>query len=56
MTTKSVADLVVQIHPTAIVEEDVQLGTGTSIWDNAHIRRCARIGEQCIVGEKTYIA
>jgi len=56
MTTKSVADLVVQIHPTAIVEEDVQLGTGTSIWDNAHIRRSARIGEQCIVGEKSYIA
>jgi UDP-2-acetamido-3-amino-2,3-dideoxy-glucuronate N-acetyltransferase len=45
-----------RIHPTAIVEKDVQLGTGTSVWDNAHIRHGACIGEDCIVGEKTYIA
>jgi len=56
MTTKSAADIAVQIHPTAIVEQDVQLGAGTAVWDNVHIRRSARIGEQCIVGEKTYIA
>ena len=45
-----------RIHPTAIVEADVTLGAGTSIWDSAHIRRGARLGDQCIVGEKTYIA
>ena len=45
-----------RIHPTALVEEDVQIGDGTSVWDNVHIRHGARIGEQCIVGEKTYIA
>jgi UDP-2-acetamido-3-amino-2,3-dideoxy-glucuronate N-acetyltransferase len=44
------------IHPTAIIEDDVQIGEGTSVWDNVHIRRAARIGEQCIIGEKTYIA
>ena len=44
------------IHPTAMFEDGVVLGPGTSIWDNVHIRRDARIGEQCIVGEKTYIA
>src|SRR5437660_12441346 len=44
------------IHPTAMVEEGVQIGPGTSIWDHVHIRRSTRIGEQCIVGEKTYIA
>lgn len=45
-----------RLHPTAIVEEGVEIGAGTSVWDNVHIRRAARIGEECIVGEKSYIA
>src|SRR5581483_3605712 len=45
-----------RIHPTALVEDGVQIGDGTSVWDNVHIRRGARVGEQCIIGEKTYIA
>ena len=45
-----------RIHPTAIIEDDVTIGDGTSIWDNVHIRHGARIGKQCIVGEKSYIA
>ncbi len=44
------------LHPTAIVEEGVEIGAGTRVWDNVHIRPPAHIGEQCIVGEKTYIA
>jgi len=44
------------IHHTAIVEEDVVIGSGTSIWDNVHIRRGTRIGEECIIGGKTHIA
>ena len=44
------------IHPTAIIEEGVEIGPGTAIWDNVHIRHATRIGEQCIVGEKTYVA
>jgi len=46
----------VRIHPTAIIEEEVSIGAGTSVWDNVHIRKNAAIGESCIVGEKTYIA
>ncbi len=45
-----------RIHPTAIIEENVTLGEGTSIWDNVHIRHGATIGDECIVGEKSYIA
>jgi UDP-2-acetamido-3-amino-2,3-dideoxy-glucuronate N-acetyltransferase len=45
-----------RIHPTAMLEEGVQIGSGTSIWDHVHIRHGAQIGEQCIIGEKTYIA
>jgi UDP-2-acetamido-3-amino-2,3-dideoxy-glucuronate N-acetyltransferase len=46
----------VRIHPTAIVEENVQIGADTSVWDNVHIRHSTQIGEQCIIGEKTYVA
>jgi len=46
----------VRIHPTAIIEEDVELGRGTTLWDNVHIRHSTRLGDDCIVGEKTYIA
>jgi UDP-2-acetamido-3-amino-2,3-dideoxy-glucuronate N-acetyltransferase len=44
------------VHPTAIVEEGVALGAGTRVWDNVHIRHGARIGAECIIGEKSYIA
>jgi acetyltransferase-like isoleucine patch superfamily enzyme len=45
-----------RIHPTALIEDNVSIGDGTSVWDNVHIRHSTTIGEQCIVGEKTYIA
>ena len=45
-----------RIHPTAIIEDNVTLGEGTSIWDNVHIRHGASLGDECIVGEKSYIA
>ncbi len=48
--------MTVRIHPTAIVEQNVALGAGTSVWDNAHIRHDTTLGEQCIVGGKSLIA
>ena len=45
-----------RVHPTAIVEDDVVIGPGTSVWDHVHLRRGARVGRNCIVGEKTYLA
>ncbi len=45
-----------RIHPTALIEDGVTLGEGTSVWDSVHIRHGASLGAQCIVGEKTYIA
>lgn len=44
------------MHPTAVVEAGVDLGRGTAVWDNVHIRAPTRIGEDCIIGEKTYVA
>ena len=44
------------VHPTALVEDGVVLGEGTKVWDNVHLRRGAKIGNHCIIGEKTYVA
>jgi acetyltransferase-like isoleucine patch superfamily enzyme len=44
------------IHPTAIVESGVTIGSGTAIWDGVHLRGPSRIGSSCIIGEKTYVA
>ena len=46
----------VRVHETAIIEEGVKLGDGTSVWDNVHIRHGTQVGEQCIVGGKSIIA
>jgi UDP-2-acetamido-3-amino-2,3-dideoxy-glucuronate N-acetyltransferase len=48
--------MTVHIHSTALIEPDVQIGSGTSVWDNVHIRHSTQIGEECIIGEKTYVA
>jgi acetyltransferase-like isoleucine patch superfamily enzyme len=46
-----------RIHPTAIIEEGVELGPGSAVWDNVHVRGPGtHIGEQCSIGEKSYIA
>lgn len=47
----------VRVHPTALIEEGVSIGAGTSIWDNVHVRGPeTSIGRDCIVGEKSCIA
>src|SRR6185312_1507322 len=46
----------IRIHPTALIEDGVRIGEGSSIWDNVHIRHDTSIGERVIVGEKTHIS
>lgn len=43
------------IHPTALVEDDVEIGEGTKVWHYVHIRRGARIGKQCILGKDVFV-
>ncbi|RLE66044.1 MAG: N-acetyltransferase [Thermoprotei archaeon] len=43
------------VHPTAVVEEGVQIGEGTRIWHFAHVRKGAVIGKNCNIGKDVYI-
>ena len=43
------------IHPTAEVSPDAQVGEGTRIWHQAQVREGARIGRECILGKGVYI-
>jgi UDP-2-acetamido-3-amino-2,3-dideoxy-glucuronate N-acetyltransferase len=45
----------VYIHPTACVEKNAQVGDGTRIWRQAHVRAYTQIGECCNIGKGVYI-
>jgi UDP-2-acetamido-3-amino-2,3-dideoxy-glucuronate N-acetyltransferase len=49
-------NMAIRIHPTAMIEDDVTFGDGTSVWDHVHIRHGATLGDECIVGGKSLIA
>lgn len=44
------------IHPTAIVDEPVEIGEGTQIWHFSHIMSGAKIGMNCIIGQNVFIS
>jgi UDP-2-acetamido-3-amino-2,3-dideoxy-glucuronate N-acetyltransferase len=44
-----------EVHPTAIVDEGAQIGTGTRIWHWTHICAGARIGERCSLGQNVFV-
>jgi acetyltransferase-like isoleucine patch superfamily enzyme len=44
-----------QIHPTADVSPQAEIGEGTRIWHHAQIREGVRLGSHCIVGKGAYI-
>jgi UDP-2-acetamido-3-amino-2,3-dideoxy-glucuronate N-acetyltransferase len=44
------------VHPTAIVDEPCEIGTGTKIWHYSHVLKSAKIGERCIFGQNCQIA
>lgn len=43
------------VHPAAVVEADVEVGRGTKLWSQVHVRTGARIGEECNVGIGAFI-
>lgn len=45
----------VRIHPTADVSPQAEIGPGSAIWHQVHVREGARLGRNCIVGKGAYI-
>tara|TARA_R110001592_G_C13180579_1_gene750854 strand:- start:707 stop:1177 length:471 start_codon:yes stop_codon:yes gene_type:complete len=43
------------VHETAIIDNEVKLGSGTKVWAFSHIMSGAVIGENCIIGEGVHI-
>jgi UDP-2-acetamido-3-amino-2,3-dideoxy-glucuronate N-acetyltransferase len=46
----------VRVHPTAIVDDNVSIGEGTSIWHFSHIQPHSKIGRNCTIGQNVNIA
>jgi len=48
-------DSSVYIHETAIVENPINIGSGSKIWHWVHVMPNAKIGEQCILGQNVFV-
>jgi len=44
------------VHPTSIVDENVEIGEGTKIWHFSHIQSGAKIGRHCSLGQNVNIS
>ena len=44
------------VHPTSIIDEDVEIGAGTKIWYFCHIQAGARIGKNCSLGQNVNVS
>ena len=52
---RSNIDMTIVIHPTAIVDEGVEIGEGSRVWHWVHICGGARIGVQCSFGQNVFV-
>ena len=43
-------------HPTAVIDENCLIGTGTKIWHFSHIMNGAIIGENCNLGQNVVVS
>ena len=43
------------VHPTAVIEEPVEIGEKTQIWHFGHVMSGAKIGDNCILGQNVFI-
>ncbi len=44
------------VHPTAVIDEPVEIGEGTKIWHFTHVDSGAKIGRNCTIGQNVFIA
>jgi UDP-2-acetamido-3-amino-2,3-dideoxy-glucuronate N-acetyltransferase len=43
-------------HPSAIIDQPCEIGTGTKIWHFCHVSSGARLGERCNLGQNVFVA
>ncbi len=43
------------VHPTSVVDENVSIGNGSSIWHFSHISEGVIIGENCNIGQNVFM-
>ena len=43
-------------HPTAVIDENCEIGAGTKIWHFTHVMPGCKIGEQCSLGQNVVIS
>jgi UDP-2-acetamido-3-amino-2,3-dideoxy-glucuronate N-acetyltransferase len=43
------------VHESAFIDDDVEIGSGTSVWHVSHILRNSRLGKDCRVGQNVVI-
>jgi acetyltransferase-like isoleucine patch superfamily enzyme len=43
------------IHPSALVESGAVIGAYSKIWHLCHVRRDARVGEECVLGRGVFV-
>jgi UDP-2-acetamido-3-amino-2,3-dideoxy-glucuronate N-acetyltransferase len=43
------------VHPSAEISDFVEIGAGTSIWNQVQVRENVRIGSECNIGKDVYI-
>lgn len=44
------------VHPSAIVDEGCEIGSGTKIWHFSHIMTGAKLGERCNIGQNVVVS
>lgn len=45
----------VSVHPTAVVDDDVVMGSGTKVWHFSHLLPGTRIGRDCTLGQNVVV-
>jgi len=45
----------VAVHPSAVIDADVELGQDTQVWHFVHVSSGARIGARCSLGQNVFI-
>lgn len=44
------------VHPTSVIDDDVEIGAGTKVWHFSHIQSGARIGKNCSFGQNVNVS